>query len=202
MQFVKASERLPENGKPVFAKDDKGIKYSAFYSRQYQTPVQDFEDNGDFEVYNDDLYLKEGWYEETEQASGGYDILYYSRNIIEWLDEGLAKDGKGDKLKQLFIELTTWQKETFPQANAFSKACHLREEVEELISDLENDKPEQRLEFADCFLLLFGSANAAGMSYEDCCDAITEKLAICRTRKWGKPDSNGVVKHIPQPPQQ
>jgi len=95
-----------------------------------------------------------------------------------------------------FNEITIWQDKTFPKANALSKIHHLKEEVGELIQDLETKNSERRLEFADCFLLLFGAANADGMSYTDCCNAISEKFEIIKNRKWGNPDENGVVKHI------
>jgi predicted HAD superfamily Cof-like phosphohydrolase len=49
---------------------------------------------------------------------------------------------------------------------------------------------------ADCFFLLFGSAAADGMSYQDICNAIQEKFEINKRRRWGKPDENGIVKHI------
>lgn len=54
-----------------------------------------------------------------------------------------------------FSEVTRWQKETFPNATALSKIHHLKEEVDELIIDLGIDGTNKRLEFADCFLLLF-----------------------------------------------
>ena len=45
-------------------------------------------------------------------------------------------------------------------------------------------------------LLLFGSATADGMTYQDICNAIQEKFEIIKTYKWGKPDENGIVRHI------
>lgn len=98
--------------------------------------------------------------------------------------------------KEQFEAITAWQKETFGQATALSKVAHLAEEILELVLDLQQRAPTRRLEFADCFLLLFGAASADGMSYEDICNAIDEKMEINRARKWGKPDSNGVVNHI------
>jgi len=98
--------------------------------------------------------------------------------------------------KELFEEIVTWQKETFGQATPLSKLAHLQEEVEELIADLKSNNPKRRLEFADCFLLLFGSAAADGMSYQDITDCITEKFEINKTRKWGKPNAEGVINHI------
>lgn len=67
--------------------------------------------------------------------------------------------------EQQFLEITLWQKETFPKANAMSKLAHLAEELQELYSDLSTNADGRRLEFADCFLLLFGCAAADGMSY-------------------------------------
>lgn len=98
--------------------------------------------------------------------------------------------------KEQFEAITAWQKETFGQATATSKTEHLKQEVEELLFDILHNEPNRRLEFADCFLLLFGAAHADGMTYEDICAAIDEKMEINRARKWGKPDKNGVVNHI------
>jgi hypothetical protein len=95
-----------------------------------------------------------------------------------------------------FNEISAWQKETFGQATPLSKIAHLSEELSELSYDLINNKPERRLEFADCFLLLFGCAAADGMTYKDICKAIQDKFEINKARKWGKPDKNGVVKHV------
>jgi len=41
-----------------------------------------------------------------------------------------------------------------------------------------------------------GAAKADGMSYEDICNAISEKLEINKKRVWGEPDSNGVINHV------
>ena len=98
--------------------------------------------------------------------------------------------------KRTFNFITNWQKETFPNSNANSKIVHLKQEVDELQSDVMYNSIDARLEFADCFILLFGAAKAHGMSYEDICAAIDEKMHINVNRKWGKPDKNGVVNHI------
>jgi hypothetical protein len=98
--------------------------------------------------------------------------------------------------KEQFQRITKWQKETFPVATALSKAFHLEKEVHELKKDLIDNAPNRRLEYADCFLLLFGSADADGMSYEDIINCIEEKFSIVKNRKWGNPDENGVVNHI------
>lgn len=98
--------------------------------------------------------------------------------------------------EQQFIEITKWQKETFGQATPLSKISHLAQELQELVEDLKNNGPGKRLEFADCFFLLFGAAAADGMTFQDIVAAIQEKFEINKSRKWGKPDENGVVNHI------
>jgi NTP pyrophosphatase (non-canonical NTP hydrolase) len=100
--------------------------------------------------------------------------------------------------KKQFLEIASWQKETFGEATALSKANHLAQEVIELITDLKNNAPEINVkkEFADCFILLFGAADSYGMSYEDICHVIYAKMQINYKRNWGKPDENGVVNHI------
>ena len=98
--------------------------------------------------------------------------------------------------EQQFNEIAAWQKETFGQATPLSKIAHLAKELSELSYDLINNKPERRLEYADCFFLLFGSAAADGMTYQDICQAIQEKFEINKARKWGNPDENGIVEHI------
>jgi len=98
--------------------------------------------------------------------------------------------------EEQFYEITKWQKETFKEATPLSKIAHLAEELQELVADLKSNNPERHLEFADCFLLLYGAAAADGMDYEDICTAIETKMAINKKRQWGKPDENGVVKHL------
>jgi hypothetical protein len=99
-----------------------------------------------------------------------------------------------------FKEISEWQAATFGQATPLSKIAHLEKEVKELKDDLVAKNPDRRLEFADCILLLFGSAASDGMSYQDIENAIDEKMAINYARKWGKPDKDGVVHHIPEDP--
>ena len=98
--------------------------------------------------------------------------------------------------KEQFEAITVWQKETFAQATPLSKIEHLLQEIQELKEDIINNNPNRRLEYADCFFLLFGCAAADGMNYDSIVSAIDEKFEINRNRKWGKPDANGVVNHL------
>lgn len=98
--------------------------------------------------------------------------------------------------KDQFESITKWQDDTFKKATALSKMAHLTQEIEELISDLKTNNSNKKMEFADCFILLFGAAASDGMSYQDICNSIAEKMAINLHRKWGKPNDDGVVNHI------
>lgn len=98
--------------------------------------------------------------------------------------------------KDQFKKITEWQNRTFGEATPLSKIEHLKQEIEELQEDVESNAEDKRLEFADCFILLFGAAASDGMSYDDICDAINEKMKINYRRKWGKPDEKGVVNHL------
>lgn len=95
-----------------------------------------------------------------------------------------------------FEYITEWQKKTFGNATAVSKMNHLREEVIELHEAIDCGHPDRRLEFADCFILLFGAAAADGMTYEDIVECIEDKMIINHRRKWGEPKENGVVNHV------
>lgn len=98
--------------------------------------------------------------------------------------------------KEQFNAINAWQQITFKTSTSLSKLVHLKEELTELEAAIKNQTADKRLEFADCFFLLFGAAAADGMSYEDICNAIQEKFDINKTRSWGHPDENGVVKHL------
>ena len=95
-----------------------------------------------------------------------------------------------------FSAIAKWQNETFPHATALSKLAHLQQETKELIDDLKLDNKDKRLEWADNLILLFGAAASDGMTYEDICNSIEEKMQINKNRSWGKPDENGVVNHL------
>ena len=77
---------------------------------------------------------------------------------------------------------------------------HLREEVPELIAAWESKDPEAILEFADCMMLLMGAGARAGIDMPTLFNAVHTKLVINKSRRWGEPDENGVVKHVePEP---
>jgi hypothetical protein len=46
---------------------------------------------------------------------------------------------------------------------------------------------------ADVVMALSSVARARGVSLAD---AIAAKLAVCKARRWGRPDADGVVEHV------
>jgi NTP pyrophosphatase (non-canonical NTP hydrolase) len=100
--------------------------------------------------------------------------------------------------QEQFQEITSWQDKTFPDATMQSKIAHLKKELEEVL-DPDNSFAALRLEFADCFFLLFGAAHKAGMDYVDIIGAISHKFERNKNRKWGQPDKDGIVEHLKTP---
>lgn len=91
-------------------------------------------------------------------------------------------------------EVGEWADGVFDKSSKHSVVAHLRREVEELAARAHLGPPwEEAEEAADCFLLLLHFAHKMGFSL---IDAATEKFAENRTRKWGAPDTEGVVEHI------
>lgn len=106
-------------------------------------------------------------------------------------------------MQDLIDEIMDFQVKTFPTSTPISKLHHLAKEIPELIEELEKhynnfgDIEATEMEFADCFLLLFGAAAMYGLNEDSIKNAIYRKLVINRARKWGKPDEKtGVVLHI------
>lgn len=97
--------------------------------------------------------------------------------------------------KNLFISITDWQNKTFPKATMLSCVKHLKKEVQELRESIENQNPD-RIELADCTMLLAATAVRMGLTYEDWQNAIAEKFSIARQRMWKEPNSEGFQEHV------
>ncbi len=107
-----------------------------------------------------------------------------------------------NELQKLINEIGQWSESTFSHQNSISKLHHLQKEVAELIHAIEQAPSESvknndvNHEFADCFILLLDAARKEGLSATNILNAIVEKMEINKSRKWGKPDENGVMEHI------
>lgn len=82
-----------------------------------------------------------------------------------------------------------WADQTYPKSTIQSMVKHLHKEVDELLT-------EDPLEIADCAMILMHVAHRRGVSIAD---LIAQKHEICKTRKLGERDADGVVEHIRQP---
>ena len=103
-----------------------------------------------------------------------------------------------EKLQKLMTDISEWSNKTFGDGQRNPAIVyHLKKEVNELIAVFEgNPRNAHRqlwFEYADCLMLLLDSALHAGFTARDLIDATREKLEINKTRKWGKPDENGVI---------
>ncbi len=96
------------------------------------------------------------------------------------------------RIQQLQDEIANWSDATFGAGRpADIPLHHLSKEVQELIA-----APNDRMEYADCLILLLDAYRMAGGSADDLIETCYQKLEINRNRKWGTPDENGVVEHV------
>lgn len=119
------------------------------------------------------------------------------------------------ELQILQNEIKKWSDGAFGMyRNSLPMVHHLKKEVDELIVALDdvyrgvysNDDNGQELlakkyaailkEYADCFMLLIDSAAHFPIRMDTLLNAVEKKLEENKSRKWGKPDENGVVEHI------
>jgi hypothetical protein len=97
-----------------------------------------------------------------------------------------------NSLEDFFDDLAEWQWQTFGEGyNPLPTLTHLKEEVEEAIAE-----PNNLEEYADIFILLLSAVDRAGYDLSDLLKAVEQKHAVNKLRTWGKPDRNGVVKHV------
>lgn len=97
------------------------------------------------------------------------------------------------KLKKFIADRNRFSSRTFgtiKQRDCVGPLLHLQDEVKELI-----ENPNDKMEWADCLLLLLDAAWRKGHSVQDLFDFADEKLQINKKRKWEK-QSNGVFYHI------
>lgn len=96
------------------------------------------------------------------------------------------------RIQQLQDEVATWSDNTFgADRPANVPLHHLAKEIQELIAS-----PNDCMEYADCLILLLDAYRMTGGRADDLIETCYQKLEINRKRKWGKPDTNGVVEHI------
>lgn len=99
---------------------------------------------------------------------------------------------------QTFMEeITAWADKTFPDQPVLGKLSHLRDEVKELQSAVDNGDPQDMAdELADCWILLLNISKKIGYTEQGIATAIRTKMAINRNRIWGKKGTEGQIYHI------
>jgi len=122
-----------------------------------------------------------------------------------------------NRLQTLQDNIKQWSDDTFG-SNRTGKpiAHHLKKEIDEVIDAIEvleksifETKDDVRevywkghtrvkFELADCLTLLLDVASHENINVSELLDASEEKMEINKNRKWGEPDENGVVEHIPE----
>lgn len=121
------------------------------------------------------------------------------------------------RIQTLQDNIKQWSDETFgAHRTGIPIAHHLKKEINEVIEAIEvleydifNEKGDVRevywqghtrvkFELADCFTLLLDVAAHENINVSELLDASEQKLEINKKRKWGEPDENGVVEHIPE----
>lgn len=99
-----------------------------------------------------------------------------------------------DKLHAIFVKHGQISQKLFgkdSERGPSAPAHHLLKEAKELV-----DKPTDISEMADIFNLLMDVCRRSGHDIRDLLNAVDYKLDVLLTRKWGKPDENGVIEHI------
>jgi hypothetical protein len=102
-------------------------------------------------------------------------------------------------LNELKYKAASFSDRTFGVHNPITGPLHhLHEEIDEILHCIVNNE-DPLDEFADCFLMLtdaFRKHYGNDVDMQKLIDASSDKLDVCETRKWGKPDKHGVFKHI------
>ena len=92
-----------------------------------------------------------------------------------------------EKQAEFQAEVGAWADKVMSQSTNESICKHLIKEAKELAVSYQAE------EAADCYLILLHFAYKNGF---DLLAAAKEKHEVCKRRKWGKPDADGVVEHI------
>ena len=163
--------------------------------------------NNDLELLKEDLRAAK-----SLERDGLIDILGDSGMLPDGFlarltDDGIVKaikDYKGTspirqnikdvaKINQFIRDRNEFSNKTF--GSPLVRDCsyplvHLKDEIQELL-----DAPDDKMEWADCTLLLLDAAWRKGYSLEDLIEFSIKKLEINKKRKWKKNDK-GYFKHI------
>lgn len=102
-----------------------------------------------------------------------------------------------NNMQDIIDKIVAVQKVKFPERTVEGMITHLKEEVFELYSSiLAKENHEVCMEFADCFILLFGAAALYGLEADEIKTFIKLKLKVVEGREYGPVNELGYRKHI------
>jgi Protein of unknown function (DUF550) len=100
----------------------------------------------------------------------------------------------GSRMQNFWDTHSAWSQTTFgtdAERGPIGALKHLEMEAREA-----QEKPGDREEFADCFLLTCDAARRAGMTLDDLLNEAFAKLAKNKLRVWPKPTSDEPSQHV------
>lgn len=101
---------------------------------------------------------------------------------------------KTPPFEELMYSYFSWVDRTFPDETPAEQLTHLREEVGELMDDIEHGKQRVAGEFADVLMLLLCVARNEGV---DILKAFAEKLEVNKARTWERGEAG--FRHVKEP---
>jgi len=123
------------------------------------------------------------WCDQARAGAPKYELISQSPACDRW-QEYLRID-------DVLACFLSWSDATFPQSTVASRLEHARRELIELATS-----PGDASEYADVLGLINHAANGLNSPKVNLAVALYDKLKINRERKWGDPDTLGVVEHI------
>lgn len=144
-------------------------------------------------------------YEKKHQGLFAWEIPY-----LEEAKSKLSLEAGEEKepLQAFMDDVHEWADNTFgKERTALAPLYHLKKEVDEAILAIQNEDHlidfqkirNTKKELADCFILILNATSKYGLTFNDLFETAKDKMKINKSRKWGEPDNNGVVEHIPKP---
>jgi hypothetical protein len=141
------------------------------------------------------VYEKEEYvWKKTYTLAAKYGIKKWSDETLQWATEQLNTYKPAPTLNEIKDRIAAFADKTFGKKRSYTiPLYHLKEEIDEVISS-----NGSQFEYADCLLLLLDSYRKKhpDKSIDYFLSVCDEKIELCKKRKWGKPDKNGVVRHI------
>jgi len=99
--------------------------------------------------------------------------------------------------EQLTAEHLEWTSATFPKGTSKGALLHAKREIDEVISDIDNNAGgwAKSIEYADILGCIIDSAHREGISMLEVLNAFDYKLQINKGRNW-KDNEDGSYRHI------